>query len=148
MPSTTRYAAMKTPALTRLVAAASAALCLSFSASAWAANTKLGIETRTQLQSAMQMHIERTTVAGAYPKLDLASGKLRKLFPAAAHPMVLQLGENYVLCVDFRDESGKPVNVDFYLARGEKGFSVFQVEFANRGPLEALMKSGAARMME
>lgn len=102
---------------------------------------------RVQLLSALQMHVDRTTVSGAYLRLDLASGKVAKLYPAATHPMMLTLDEYYVLCVDFKDAGGKPVNVDFYLARKDRGFAVFHTEFANRAPLESLVKSGVARMM-
>jgi hypothetical protein len=107
-----------------------------------------GADVRTPLQAAMQQHIDRTLVDGAYPKIDLATGKVIKLYPAVAHTMVLQMGAHYVLCVDFRDAAGKPVTVDFYLASGDKGFRVFQVEFGNRAPLEALVKAGTARMLK
>lgn len=103
-------------------------------------------DVRTQLQAAMQQHIERTLIDGAYPKIDLATGQTNMLYPAIAHTMVLRLGAYYVLCVDFRDTSGKPVMADFYLAPGQKGFQVFQVEFGNRSGLEALVKAGTARV--
>ena len=95
----------------------------------------------------MQAHIDRTTTAGVYPKLDLASGHVTKLHPVTGHPMILRMGDDYVLCADFRDAAGKPVNVDFYLAPREKGVTVFQVEVANRAPLEALMKAGSVRAL-
>jgi hypothetical protein len=121
---------------------------LLFCASATAAEGKLDTQTRVLLQAAMQTHIERTTVAGRYPKVELASGQVKQLYPAAGHPMVLRMGQYYVLCADFRDDAGKAVNVDFYLTEKAKGFSVFQVEIANRAPLEALVKAGAARMLD
>lgn len=62
--------------------------------------------------------------------------------------MIVRIGEYYVLCADFRDDAGKTVNVDLYLAKKDKGFVVFKVEIANRAPLDALVKSGMARMLE
>ena len=109
---------------------------------------RLAIQTRVQLQAVLQTHIDRTTVSGVYPKVDLRSGKVSALHPAASHPMILSLGDYYVLCADFRDAQGTPVNVDFYVAKRDRGFSIFQVEFANRAPLERLVKSGLAMMLQ
>ena len=47
-----------------------------------------------------------------------------------------------------RDEAGKAVNIDFYVARAERRFQVFQMEVANRAPLETLVKAGVARMLD
>lgn len=118
--------------------------------STFAADTpaKLSTETRVHLQSALRMHIDKTAVAGNYPNLDFKSGKVRMLHPASSHPMILRMGDFYVLCVDFRDDAGASVNVDFYMAKKDKGFSTFQVEVANRSALEALVKTGAAMMVE
>jgi len=111
-------------------------------------NARVSVDTRVQLQAAMQSHIERSTVAGVFPFVDLRTGQVRKLHPGSAHPMMLRFGEHFVLCTDFRDEAGRAVNIDFYVARNDRRFQVFQVEVANRAPLEALVKSGAARMLE
>lgn len=130
--------------------AALAALPLLFTplARASEAPDRVSTETRVQLQAAMQLQIDRSTISGSYPVVDLGTGRLRNLHPAAGHPMMLRLGEAFVLCADFRDDAGAPVNVDFYLARKQGRFAVFQVEIANRSPLEALVKSGVARMLE
>lgn len=125
-----------------------ALLTLSLSFGAHAAADKASTELRVLLQVAMQTHIDRITVAGRYPVVDLKSGAVRSLHPAATHPMVLRMGEYYVLCADFRDDAGQPVNVDFYVAKGDKRFTVFQVEVANRAPLDSLMKAGVVRMLE
>ena len=107
----------------------------------------LEVQTRMQLQASMQRHIDRTSIIGAYPKMNLATGKLDQLHPAAAHPRIVSLGEQFVLCADFRDAEGKNVPVDFYMARDDQKWTVFQVEFDNRAPLKALMTSGVARMV-
>jgi len=111
-------------------------------------STKLSIESRTQLQAAMQSHIDRISIGGVFPYVDLKTGQVRKLHPAAGHPMMLRLGDHFVLCADFRDEAGKAVNIDFYVARAERRFQVFQMEVANRAPLETLVKAGVARMLD
>lgn len=122
--------------------------CTAVPVAAAETSARLSTETRVQLQSAMRMYIDKVTVAGNYPNLDFKSGKVRNLHPAAAHPMILRMGEFYVLCVDFRDDAGASVNVDFYLSKKDKGYAIFQVEVANRAPLEALVKSGTAAMLE
>lgn len=134
----------------RVLIAAFIWLFAACSTAAMAAETKakLSTETRVQLQSALRMHIDKTAVGGNYPNLDFKSGKVRMLHPAAAHPMILRMGDFYVLCVDFRDDAGASVNVDFYMARKDKGFSTFQVEVANRAALDTLVKTGAAMMLE
>jgi hypothetical protein len=108
----------------------------------------LTTHTRVQLQAAMQQHIDRIASTGAYPALDLRTGQVRLLQPASGHPMVLQMASYYVLCTTFHDEAGKPVNADFYLLKGPRGFAVFQTEFDNRAPLDGLVKSGVARMLK
>lgn len=97
---------------------------------------------RASLQAGMQQHIDRNLVDGAYLHLDLDSGEVASLHPAAAHPMILRMGPYFVLCTDFRDARGNPVNVDFYMARRGRSFSVFHASVAERGRLEALMKAG------
>ena len=56
--------------------------------------------------------------------------------------MILRMGPYFVLCSDFRDDTGNPVNVDFYMARRGKSYVVFQMSVAQRSQLEQLMKEG------
>ena len=97
---------------------------------------------KTRLQAAMQQHIERQLVDGAILHLDTASGDVQTLYPTQAHPMILQMGEHFVLCSDLKDESGKSMPIDLYMAQKGKRFVVFHTEIDNRGPLKGLMKSG------
>lgn len=97
---------------------------------------------RAALQAAMVQHIDRQTIDGFYLNVDLADGRVLRYSPAKSHPMVLRMGENYVLCTDFKDADGKSATVDFYVARKGKSYSVFKTEIANRAPLEKLMASG------
>ena len=100
---------------------------------------------RAALQSAMVQHIDRQTIDGLYLKVDVAAGEIRKYAPAKAHPMILSMGQHYVLCTDFKDAQGNATNVDFYVARRGKGFAIFHTEIDNRAPLMKLIEGGKAK---
>lgn len=106
--------------------------------------TSLGEAEISALHASMVQHIDRQVIEGLYWQVDLKSGIVSKFSPAKSHPMVLTMGDNFVLCTDFKDTSGKPTNVDFYVARRGKGFAVFHTEIGNRGPLMKLMQEGKA----
>ena len=89
-------------------------LAVAFSAGTASA---LSLQDKTTLQAAMQRHVDRQSVEGAYLHLDKKSGEVMKLHPVTAHPMIMRMGDNYVLCFDFRTAAGKDVPVDFYMAR-------------------------------
>lgn len=103
---------------------------------------------KAAMQSAMFQHIDRQLVEGRYYDVNLKSGDVRPLVPQKNHPMVLRMGEHYVLCTDFKTTSGDSVNVDFYASRRGKSFVIFRTEIDNRSPLEALMKAGKVTMAE
>ena len=73
---------------------------------------------------------------------------MTSLHPYTAHPMILRMGQYYVLCSDFRDDAGKSVNIDFYMARRGKGYVVFQMAVSHREQLEKLMKVGKVEMVD
>ena len=122
-----------------LVIAALAALCGSATAA------PLSDMDRRALQAAMVQHIDRQTVDGQYPWFDLKTGAMRVYAPAKSHPMIVLSGDTFVLCTDFKDPAGAATNVDFYLVRKGKGFSIIRTEIANREPLVALMNAGKAQ---
>ena len=109
--------------------------------SALAANV-LDTASKTALQAGMQQFIERSTVNGVYLHLDLASGNLRSLHPVNAHPMILRMGENFVLCGSFRDAKGNTIPVDYYMTKRGNRYIVFQAEVENRDALHKLMDAG------
>ena len=113
-----------------------------------AADQTVGTADKAALQAAMQRHIDRNLVNGAYLHLDFASGDVRKLHPVKAHPMILQMGEYFVLCSDFRDTTGKKVNIDFYLARRDRSYIVFRSAVDDRHKLERLMKKRKITRLE
>ncbi len=103
---------------------------------------------RSALQAAMAQHIDRQTVDGQFLYVDFTQGTVERLSPAKAHPMILKMGDDFVLCTDFVSKNGKAVNIDFYLARRGKGYVIFHTEVGNRGSLEAMMKAGKVAMID
>ena len=104
-----------------------------------------GTVDKARLQAAMQQHIERHTVDGAMLHFDPETGEVKPLYPTQAHPMVIAMGEHFVLCTDLRDKSGKAMPLDLYMARKGRSYVVFHSEIDNRSPLQRLMKNGIAR---
>ena len=102
---------------------------------------------KAMLQAVMQRHIDRHLVDGVYLQVDFGTGAVRRLHPVAAHPTILGLEKNFVLCTDFRDDEGRLVNIDFYLAPARETYIVFQTVVDNRAPLEALIKRGTAKIV-
>ena len=130
----------------RTVAAAlGGALLASLTPAAQAADPNAA--TRVRLQGFLQSHIDRVLVDGAYLAVDLATGEVRKLYPTTAHPMIMTFGSHYVLCSEFRDSAGKPIEMDFYTAARGNGHIVFRTEVANRAPLMALMDKGKVQRL-
>jgi len=100
---------------------------------------------KTALQIAMQKHVDRQTIDNFYLYFDAKEAKVRKLRPATAHPMIMQMGEHFVLCFDFFDSAGKKIEVDYYMARKGRGFVVFHSAVGSRNALMALVKQGKVR---
>ena len=108
------------------------------------ANAK-GTVDKARLQAAMQQHIQRQVVDGAILHFDADTGEVRPLYPTKAHPMVIAMGDHFVLCTDLRDKSGKEMPLDLYMARKGRSYVVFHSEINNRTPLQSLLKRGIAR---
>lgn len=105
------------------------------------ASAKLTVADKVELQAAMQRHIDKNLVDGAYLHLNPRTGKVEELYPVAAHPMILKFSNYYVLCSDFRDKSGKKYNVDYYIVRRDDRYFVFQTVVDNRQLLMKFRKS-------
>ena len=118
-----------------------------FAASAFA-SPSLSLSEKATLQAAMQTHIDRSLVDGAFLRLNESTGEVETLRPAAAHPVILKMGKYFVLCSDFRSESGATVNVDFFLAPKGNGYMVFDQQVENRALVERLMQSGLAERVD
>ena len=105
----------------------------------------LDLGEKAKLQGAMASHIDQLSINGNYPYLDTKTCKRRRLHAVTAHPVIMQIGKDYVLCFDFKDEGGRDVTVDFYIAPKNDFYVVFHTAIANRALLEGLIKTGAAR---
>lgn len=99
---------------------------------------------RASLHTVMVQHIDKLAIDGLWTQIDVQSGQIRQLAPARGHPMILQMGNAFVLCTDFVGFDGQPVNIDFYAVRQKGSFKIIQTEVANRRPLEALVAAGRA----
>ena len=104
-----------------------------------------GVDQKAALQAAAQQHINRSLVNDAYLDLDIETGETRKLFPIKAHPMIVKMDDIFVLCTDFKDESGKSVNIDIYVAQNDDSYVVFETIIDDRAMLMRRMKNGTAK---
>ena len=125
-----------------------AALIAALLAMSAAADQTVGTADKAALQAAMQRHIDRSLINGAYLHLDFETGEVRKLHPVKAHPIILRMGEYFVLCSDFRDAAGKSVNIDFYLARQDRSYVVFRSAVDDHKNLQRLMKKRKITRLE
>lgn len=112
------------------------------------AGDTLSTADRVALQSTMAQYIEQHTVGDAFLHVDPVTGSVEKLYPATQHPMIVKLNNVIVLCADLRTKDGKTVNADFYAARDNSQFVIFQTEIGNRAPLQALLMKGAASLLQ
>ena len=125
--------------ISRIIFAIGFSVLLGFPLSgSWA----LDLSDKAALQAAMQLHIDRNLVDGSYLHLQPENGEVRRLQPVTPHPMIMKIGQYFVLCFDFRDAKGKAVEIDFYLARRNRSFFVFHVAIEDRAMFKRLMKAG------
>ena len=105
------------------------------------------IAEKAAMQVAMQQHIDRNLVNGAYLHLDMHTGMVHRLYPLKAHPMILRMGDYFVLCSDFKDVDGKSVNVDFYVARNNNSYTVFHSAVDDRVMLKRWIGEGTVERL-
>ena len=117
-----------------------ALFAMTFSAGAMAAG--LSPSDKASLQAAMFQHIDSQLVNGTFLRLNIKDGRAEQLAPTKAHPMILRMGEHFILCSDFKSAEGKDINIDFYMARSGSRYVVFHTEIDNRKPIESMMSSG------
>ena len=102
---------------------------------------ELSATKKIELQAAMQRHIETHLVDGVFLHFEPETGALRRYRMSSPHPQIVQVGEYFVLCADFRDESGGVVNFDFFIALGSRGPVVFQTAIDDPVPLVNFMRA-------
>jgi hypothetical protein len=117
-------------------------ICIIFAGANSVAAGDLNLSDRASLQAAMQQYIDNRMIDGAYLDFELDTGAIRHLYPIKAHPLILKMDSHFVLCSSFRDEQGEHVNIDFYVARGERAFIVFYSAIDDRDRLMSLMEQG------
>lgn len=98
------------------------------------------------LQVTMQSHIDATLVEGAMLSMDAASGNVMHYYPTKAHPKVMTMGDNFIMCAEMVDENGNNSMANFYIARAGAKFMVFQTTVGSDPILEKLMKDGRVAM--
>jgi hypothetical protein len=113
-----------------------------------AAADELTLSERAALQATMFRYIDREAIKGSFLHVDISQGTVESISPVKGHPMIVRMGDYFVLCTNFRREDGKDVNVDFYLAKRDAGFEVFHTEIDNRKALERLIDRGKAAPAE
>ena len=106
----------------------------------------LSVQDQVSLQAAMQQYIDSHAVKDALLQIDASTGNINEYVVTKAHPKMMTWGSNAILCSDFVDQSGKTVMGNFYVARTDNGFVVFQVSFGMDPVLDKLMKDGKAVM--
>jgi len=115
-----------------------------FCITSMAAGTERTVD-KAKLQAAMQLYVQRNQINGAILQLDTKTGEVRPLYPTQAHPMIIAMGENFVLCTDLRDKAGNTKPLDLYMAPSGRSFTVFHTEIDNRAPLTKFIKDGLAK---
>jgi len=108
------------------------------------ANAK-GTVDKARLHAAMQQHIQRNVVDGAILHFDTKTGEVNPLYPTEAHPMVITMGDHFVLCTDLRNKLGEAMPLDLYMTRKGRSYIVFHSEINNRAPLHRLLDKGIAK---
>ena len=117
---------------------------LSMAPAAFARDTTL---LKAELQAAMQRHLDRSSIDGALPFMNLETGEVEPLYPTESHPLILTIGDSFVLCADLRTAEGVKRIVDFYLTPAGKRYKIIRMEVDNRAPLKALMTAGVAKRL-
>ena len=107
-----------------------------------------GTAEKATLQAAMHKHIDSQLVDGAVLDLDLKTGEVDKLYPTRAHPMIMTMGDNFVLCITLSDKEGNESLADYYFAPKDDEFVIIRTEINNRKALEELVRAGVAKRLK
>lgn len=83
-------------------------------------------ELRASIQTAMGELIQRNTVDGVFRHYDPVAGKLLRLQLKELHDGIVQKGDFYVSCADFKDEAGNTFDLDFLVVPAGDGVRAVQ----------------------
>ena len=112
------------------------------------ATAKVSTSEKILMQAAMQKEINSKLIDGKFLYFDKNKSEVITLFPAKPHPKILKMSDYYIVCADFRNTEGKPVIVDFFIARKDKEFVIFDILVDERAPIMSLMKAGKVRVVK
>ena len=90
----------------------------------------------------MTIAIKRQTVDGKFYYFDKKKEDIVALHPAKSHPMIMRMGDHFILCSSFRNVDGKKINIDFYVVRDGKTFKIVDTLVGQRGPVRRMMSKG------
>lgn len=127
--------------VSKFALAASVAAVFAFSP-AKAENISAGL--KSELQGAMMDYIDYNTVDGKFLYLNATQDKVINYFPANLHPRILQIGEYFVLCSDFKTLEGTNVDVDFLAVYVDEEIRVIQALVEQRDVIRRMMKAHMA----
>jgi len=83
-------------------------------------------ELRSNIQTAMQKHIERNTLDSKFIIFDTVAGELKRLKFEELHKGIVRKGEFFVSCADFVDETGNKFDIDYLVGEKNGRLKVFQ----------------------
>ncbi len=125
----------------KLALAASVAAVFAFSP---AQAEKITPGLKSELQGAMIDYIDYNTVDGKFLYLNATQDKVVNYFPANLHPRILQIGDYFVLCSDFKTLDGANVDVDFLAVSVDNEIRVIQALVGQRDVIRRMMKAHMA----
>lgn len=120
-------------------------ICVSMAPPTFARDT---IVLKAELQAALQRHMDRSSIEGALPFMNLETGEVEPLYATESHPLILTMGDSFVLCADLRTAEGVKRIVDFYVTPAGRQYKIIRTEIDNRAPLKALMAAGLAKRLK
>ncbi len=101
----------------------------------------LAPDVQVKLQNAMQTHLDEVSDDGAYTYLT-PTAETRTLYPANTHPMVLAFKDDFFVCSDMVDSSGKSFTADFLVRQIGGDYRVVQMLVDQRKVVEKAMGKG------
>ena len=87
---------------------------------------EIDLETRAELQLALQQYIDAGTVDGVYEHFNVERGEVQKLRLKALHPVIFVIESKFMLCADFMDADGEAVMLDYIVGASATGFRIEQ----------------------
>jgi hypothetical protein len=94
---------------------------------------------QVELQTAMLTYTESIFVDGSYSYIDTKTDALKTVYLANAHPFVLSMGNDFVVCSEMIDDAGNNITADYLVRRIEGKYKVVQMLIDDRESLKNAM---------